>query len=172
MKTRLSMHRQLLVVMIAALLSVPAALAQDSAFTTPAGQQVTLSTFQGKVVLMVFSGVQDPQCREEFKLLTSLAERYNGKPVALFWISINPVSALGNDRLKAPCGPAGPVAILRDPSQAAFKRFSKDQSQIPVVIILDQKGQPYGEPLGGFNPDSDFVNALAGIIDSLLSQAK
>jgi hypothetical protein len=158
--------------MITALLTLPVALAQDSVFTTPAGQQLSLSSLQGKVVLMVFSGVQDPQCREEFKLLTSLAERYNSKPVALFWVSINPMNAQGNDQLKTSCGPAGSVSVLRDPSQAAFKRFTKGQNQIPVIVILDQKGQAYGEPLGGFNPDSDYVNTLAGVIDSLLSQAK
>ena len=71
-----------------------------------------------------------------------------------------------------PCGPVGSVVVLGDPSQAAFKRFSKNQSQIPTVVILDQKGQLHCDPIGGFNPDSDFVNTLAGIIDSLLSQAK
>lgn len=172
MQSKPSICASILVAAIAAGLMAPAVLAQDIAFTTPAGQQVTLSGMQGKVVVMFFSGTQDPQCRDEFKALDALAERYSGKPVTFCWVGINPISAVSNDRLKAPCGPVGSVVVLRDPSQAAFKRICKNQTQIPTVAIMDQKGQVHGDPIGGFNPDSDFVNTLAGIIDSLLSQAK
>jgi len=160
------------VLIFVACVSVVTALGQDTAFITPAGQQMTVSSMQGKVAVMIFSGTQDPQCGDEFKVLNNLGERYNGKPVIFCWVSINPASAVTNDRLKAPCGPVGSVIVLRDPSQAAFKRFSKNQAQVPTVIILDQKGQVQGEPIGGFNPDSDFVNTLGGIIDSLLAKQK
>lgn len=158
-------------ILLACLLS-PAGLAQEVEFVTPGGQRVAVSSMQGKVAVLLLSGTQDPQCRDEFKTLNGLAERYSGKPVSFYWISINPTSAVANDRLKAPCGPVGSVTVLRDPSQAAFKRFAKNQSQIPILVILDQKGQVHGEPIAGFNPDSDFVNTLAGIIDSVLSQPK
>ena len=158
-------------IIIACLLS-PAVLAQEIEFVTPGGQPVPLSSMHGKIAVLLLSGTQDPQCRDEFKTLNGLAERYNGKPVSVCWISINPASAVSGDRLKAPCGPVGSVTVLRDPSQAAFKRFAKTQSQIPVLVIMDQKGQVYGEPIAGFNPDSDFVNTLAGIIDSALAQPK
>jgi peroxiredoxin len=172
MKSKLSISRSILAMIIAACLAAPVALGQDTAFTTPSGQQVTLSSLQGKVVIMFFSGVQDPQCRDEFKALNALAERYAGKSVSFCWVSISPVNAVSNDRLKAPCGPPGSVTVLRDPSQAAFKRLCKNQNEIPTVVVLDQKGQVRGDPISGFNPDSDFVNTLAGIVDSLLSQRK
>jgi hypothetical protein len=154
---------------LAACLVVPVVLGQDSGFTTPAGQQVPLSSLQGKVVTLFFSGTQDPQCRDEFKALNSLAERFNGKSVSFCWVSVNSLSSASNDSLKAPCGPVGSVVVLRDPAQVMFKRLAKNQSQIPTVVILDQKGQIFGDPIAGFNPDSDFVNTLAGIIDSLLA---
>jgi len=144
---------------------------QDIALTTPEGRQAPTSTFQGKVVVMFFSGVQDPQCRDEFKTLNSLAERYKGKAVTVSWVSINPPGVMGNDRLKAPCGPPGSVVVLRDATQAAFKRFSKGQNDVPIVVVLDEKGQVHGDPLFGFNPDSDFLNGLAAIVDELLNQA-
>jgi len=168
----LSTLRTVFFSILAASLFVPAALGQDPVFTTPAGKQVTLSSMQGKVVTLFFSGTQDPQCRDEFKALNSLAERFTGKPVSFCWVSVNPASAVSNDRLSAPCGPVGSVVVLRDPAQAVFKRLAKNQSQIPTLVILDQKGQVYGDPLAGFNPDSDFVNTLAGMIDSLLVQQK
>jgi len=172
MAPELSIRKSIVVSIVAVCLLVSPALSQDLAFTTPAGQQVTLSSMQGKVVVMFFSGIQDPQCRDEFKVLNNLAERYAGKPVAFYWVAINPLNSASNDRLKAPCGPVGSVIVLRDPAQAAFKRFSKNQSQIPTVVILDQKGALRCDPFAGFNPDSDFVNTLAGIVDSLLAQQK
>jgi len=172
MASQSSIRNSITVSIIAACFLVSTALGQDLAFSTPGGQQVTLSSMQGKVVIMFFSGTQDPQCREEFKALNNLAERYAGKPVAFYWVAINPVTAVSNDRLKAPCGPVGSVVVLRDPAQAAFKRFSKSQSQIPTVVVLDQNGAMHGEPFAGFNPDSDFVNTLAGIVVSLLAQQK
>jgi len=169
---RHSVRTPISALVIAACLSTPLVQAQDVVFGTPTGQQIPLSSMQGKVVVMFFSGTQDPQCRDEFKALNGMAERYSGKPVSLYWVSINPVNIASNDRLKAPCGPVGSVVVLRDPSQAAFKRFVKSQAQVPMVVILDQKGQPHGEAIGGFNPDSDFMNGLAAVIDSLLAQQK
>jgi hypothetical protein len=172
MTRRLSTLRTELFSILAVALACPALLAQDAGFTTPAGQQVPLSSMQGKVTTLFFSGTQDPQCRDEFKALNSLAERFTGKPVSFCWVSVNTMSSASNDRLKEPCGPIGSVVVLRDPAQAIFKRLAKNQSQIPTLVILDQKGQVYGDPIAGFNPDSDFVNTLAGIIDSLLAQQK
>ena len=172
MRRRLSTLGTVFFSILTVALAGPAVLAQDDAFTTPAGQQVTLSSMRSKVVILFFSGIQDPQCREEFKALNSLGERFTGKPVSFYWISVNPQGAVTNDRLSAPCGPVGSVVVVRDSGQVVFKRLIKNPSQIPTVVILDQKGQVYGDPIGGFNPDSDFVNTLAGMIDSLLAQQK
>jgi peroxiredoxin len=131
------------------------------------GSAVASSSLRGKVVVLVFSGVQDPQCRNEFKALNSLAERYRGKEVGIFWVSVNPTS-VPDDRLRAPCGPTGAVTVLRDPSQGVFKRFSGAAPQLPTTVILSKQGQPQGEPRGGFSPGDDFVNDLALVIDSLL----
>ena len=172
MRSKALNYGSILGALTAICLMAPAALWQDLAFATPAGEPVTLSSMQGKVVVMFFSGTQDPQCRDEFKALNGLAERYRARPVSFCWVSINPVGSVSNDRLKAPCGPVGSVTVLRDPSQSALKRFAKNQSTIPTVVILDDKGNVHGDPISGFNPDPDFANTLAGIIDSLLSQGR
>jgi hypothetical protein len=113
-------------------------------------------------------GVQDPQCRDEFKALQSLADRYRGKDVSIYWVSVNSPAEASDERLKAPCGPTGSIAVLRDPGQAAFKRFAG--KQLPTIVVLNREGQPARQPRGGFNPNSDFVNDLAAVIDSLLKQ--
>ena len=145
-----------------------AANAQDATFSTTNGSTVSTASLRGRVVVLLFGGTQDPQCRDEFKALGSLAERYRGKNVNIYWVSIDPASVT-NDKLNSPCGPTGSVAVLRDETRAGFKQFAGKKPQLPTIVILNQQGQPQGPPRGGFNPDSDLINELAAVIDGLLS---
>ncbi len=144
--------------------------AQDFSFSTPGGQTVTLSSLRGNVVVLLFSGVQDPQRREGIEALKSLAERYQGKNVKVYWVSVNPANEVTNDQLKNLSSGATSVAVLRDANQAAFKRFSGKLAQLPTIVVLDRESNPFGQPRGGFNPNSDFINDLGSIIDRLLQR--
>ena len=158
----------LVAVMIASVSATASAQQQDLSFVSPDGQTVNLSNLRGKVAILLFGGMQDPQCKDEFKALQSLAERYQDKGVSIYWVSINTPAEAGNDKLKSPCGPAGSVIVLRDQNQAAFKRFGG--RQLPTIVVLNQQGEIHGQPRRGFNPNSDFVNDLAAVIDGLLNQ--
>ena len=153
---------------VMAYLVIPASAQQDFTFTSPDSGTVTLSSMRGNVAVLVFSSVQDPQCRDVFKALGSLTERYQGKNVRIYWVSIDPEKEANNEQIKEPCGPAGQITIIRDPSRVAFKNYGG--RQMPTIVILDKQGQLYGQPRGGFNPNTDFVNKLAAIIDSLLGR--
>ena len=155
---------------IIASLTVAASAQQDFTFLTPDGQTVSLSSFSGKVAVILFGGIQDPQCRDEIKALQSLSDRYQGKAVSIYWISVNTPGEASNEQLKTACGPTGSIVVLRDNNRAAFKRFSGKIQQLPTVVVLNQQGEPQGSPRGGFNPNSDFVNDMAAIIDSLLKK--
>lgn len=141
--------------------------AQDLSFSTPGGETVTLSSMRGNVVVLLFSGTQDPQRREGLKALASLAEQYQGKNVKLYWVSVNSASEVTNDQLKSV---TSSVPVLRDTNQAGFKRFSGKVAQLPTIVVLDRQGNAFGQPRGGFNPNSDFINDIASIIDGLLQR--
>lgn len=155
--------------MVAAFMVLPVSAQQDLTFLSPDGQSVPLSSLRGKVVVLLFGGIQDPQCRDEFKALESLAERYQGKDVKIYWVSVDP-SSVSNARLANPCGPVSSVIVLRDQNQAAFKRYGTKVAQLPTIVVLDQQGSVQGQPRGGFNPNSDFINDMAAILDNLLKQ--
>jgi peroxiredoxin len=155
---------------LTAIFAVTASAQQDFTFTTLDGQSVSLAAQRGKVVVLLFSGVQDPQCRDAIQSLGSLAERYQGKPVSIYWVSVNSPTEASNQQLKQTCGPVGSVIMARDANQAAFKQYAGKRPQLPTVVVLNQQGQAQGQPRGGFNPNSDFVNDLAAIIDGLLSK--
>jgi peroxiredoxin len=139
--------------------------AQDFSFSTPDGSAVALSSFRGNVVVLLFSGIKDPQRREALKALQELAERQQGRNVKICWVSINNESEMSNDLLRNASTSAKSVSILRDANQAAFKKFCGKVGQLPSIIVLDRQGSPLGEPRGGFNPNSDFINDLSSMID-------
>src|SRR5438105_515823 len=114
---------------------------QDFTLTTLDGQSVSLAGLRGKVVVLLFSGVQDPQCRDAAQALASLAERYQGKPVSLYLVSINSVGEANDASLKQTCGSPGSVILARDPNQAAFKQLGGKRPQLPTVIVLNKQGQ-------------------------------
>jgi len=141
---------------------------QDFSFATPNGQPVSVSSIRAKAMVLLFSGVQDPQRREGLKALESLAQRYQGKDVKVCWICVNPAADMSDAQL-ASFGAATPhVTVLRDANQTAFKRLSGKLAQLPTVVVLDRQGNAIGQPRGGFNPNSDFINDLASTIDGLL----
>lgn len=151
---------------IAIISCVGAARAQDFSLTTPAGDAVSGSSMRGKVIVLLFSGIQDPQRREGLKALEALGERFQGKDVKVCWVSVNSATDMSNDQLKA--AGSGSIVVLRDANQASFKRFSGKLAQLPTIVVLDRQGNPFGQPRGGFNPNSDFINDLASTIDKLL----
>lgn len=51
------------------------------------GEKLTLTSFRGKVVVMVFWGAWCPICREQFPAEKELAKKYAGKPVALLGVN-------------------------------------------------------------------------------------
>ena len=144
--------------------------AQELALSGSDGRPVAAGNLRGRVVVLMFSGIQDPQCRDEIKSLESLAERYQNKPVSIYWVSINSTAELSDDKLKRPCGLTTSIAGLRLSDVNALKRMSGRNAALPTVIILDKAGQPYGQPRSGFNPNSDFVNDIADLVDSLLAR--
>lgn len=162
------LNKLLAVTAILSCLVATAVAQQDFSFTTSSGQIVPISSMRGKVLVLLFSGVQDPQRREGLKALASLGDRYQGKDVKVCWVSVNSPSELTDEQLKSMGGTATSVMVLRDTNQAAFKRFSGKLAQLPTVVILDREGNPVGQPRGGFNPNSDFINDLASTIDGLL----
>jgi peroxiredoxin len=155
---------------LVAALAVAASAQQGFTLTTLDGQSVSLAGMRGKVVVLLFSGVQDPQCHDAAQALSALAERYQGKPVSIYLVSINSVGEANDASLKQACGPTGSVILARDANQSAFKQLGGKRPQLPTVIVLNKEGQAQGQPRGGFNPNSDFVNDLAAIIDSQLGQ--
>jgi peroxiredoxin len=142
---------------------------QDNAFETTSGENLKLSSLKGKVVVLVFSSTQDPQCRDEFKSLAVLGARYADKNVAIYWVSTDPAAKHSDRQFVDTCGPADGIVILHDRDRAAYKRYSGKDPRIPIIVVIDKNGELGRRPLEGFNPEPEFVDTLGSLIDGLLA---
>jgi hypothetical protein len=158
------MKKILFVILLLSAFAINASAQQGgAAFITTTGETLTTMDLRGKVVVMVFSAVNDPQCRDEFKMLQTLSDRYSrSNKVELFWVSTDAVDG----QWKTPCGSTGGIKVVRDPNRAAFRQFGA--RQLPTIVILNPQGGVVGGARGGFSPNANFTSDLASAIDALL----
>ena len=133
---------------------------------------VSLSEWQGKIIVLSFGGTWVPLAAKELPALQKLADRYAARGVPVYWVSVNSATPGGkgymsNADLKAFAEKNGfRVMVLRDADRAAYRAFCVDA--LPTVVILNKDGQ-VARKLVGFDPDqSEAYAAVMKELDQLL----
>ncbi len=136
------------------------------------GQTVNLNDLRGKVVVMSFGGSWVPLASKELPALQKIADRFAGRDVQVYWISINSAKPGGRNfasdaDLKAFAQKHDlRVTVLRDPDQEAYRAFGLDA--VPTVVILDQEGKVVRKHVG-FGPDQgESYNKIIRDLEQLL----
>lgn len=139
--------------------------------------QVTLRTLdggtfnpvgQGKVVVLSFGATYVPLASKELPALQKLADRYAGRGVDFYWVSINSAkpgarNAATDAELRAFAQKAGlKIGVLRDADQAAYRAFGGDG--LPTIVVIGRDGHAAFKR-AGFDPDQpepygDVIRAL------------
>ena len=101
---------------------------QDFSFSTPDGQTLNLSGLRGNVVVLLFSGVQDPQLREELKATFC---------ISLNCLAVNPAKAKGffHRIVIRHAGLAGFFLVIDEP-YLVFARVVFLQPFSPLIAVL------------------------------------
>ncbi len=156
------------------LLAVMSASAQVSAqLRSLDGQWVSLSDYRGKVVVVSFSARGIPLTRMELPQLQRLAEKYEGRDVAVLWVSINSTSAkaqsyASDEDLKTLTKNYPGLTVLRDPEGLYYKQFGTNA--LPTILVLDRQGRLSGQPQAGIDPQSNLSVELSPLINRLLAE--
>jgi len=135
---------------------------------TTSGGSMAVADMRGRVVVLFFGGIVDPQSPEELPFLARLATKYQGKNVEVHWVSLDPASTTDAElgTFAAKNGFKG--SILRDSGDVLRSAGTGKRPQLPTIVVLDPNGAIAGRPLGGFDRDVDFVSRLSAIIDPLM----
>ncbi|MFN0123537.1 MAG: peroxiredoxin family protein [Blastocatellia bacterium] len=155
-------------------LSISIGLAQTSSVSmrTLDGDSFSLEAQRGKVVVLAFGATWVPLSAKELPALQKFADKYNGRNVEFYWVSINSLKQGGRSfaadtDLKAFATKHGlKMPILRDPDQAAYKSMGVES--LPTVLIIDRAGK-ISHRQTGFDPDqADGYGEAAQALDKLL----
>jgi peroxiredoxin len=100
------------------------------------GKDVSLSQFQGQVVMLNFWASWCGPCRTEMPLLESIYKKYNKLGFTMLGVNVEPDSNAAVDWLKQT-----PVSfpILFDRDSKVSKLY--DVSGMPSTVIIDRKGK-------------------------------
>ena len=134
-------------------------------FRSTDGRAVDLASERGKVIVLSFSATWAPLAAKELAALQKLADTYTGRPVSVYWVSINSTKqgaknyAADGDLQTFASRNGFRGVVMRDPEQAAYK--SLGLNSVPTIVVLDKNGALVRKHVG-FDPDRD--DALNDVI--------
>src|SRR6266478_8183232 len=136
------------------------------------GQTITSASLHGEVVVLAFGASWLPLSRTQLQGIRKLADEYSDRGVVVYWVSTeseDPKSKnfATDEQLRAFAQKYGlKVTVLRDPDGVTSKKFGIDQ--LPSIVIIDKQGNPFGEPIGGLDPNGNLAGQLAKSLDKVL----
>jgi hypothetical protein len=137
------------------------------------GSRVDVQGQRGKVIILAVGASWLPLSGKQAEYANSLAKRYAGRDVAVYFVSTDSTNAksknfASNDDIKkfATANKLN-VTILRDADGAAtLKKFNIDQ--LPSFVVLDKNGNMVGQAFGGIDPNYDITTPISKAVDKLL----
>jgi len=137
-------------------------------FRSTDGQAVDLANERGKVIVLSFSATWAPLAAKELAALQKLADTYTGRPVTVYWVSINSAKQGAKNYVADADLPSFASrsgfrgVVMRDPEQAAYK--SLGLNSVPTIVVLDKTGAAVRKHVG-FDPDRD--DALSDVTQAI-----
>ncbi len=132
------------------------------AFSLPpvaGGENVTLESMKGKVVVLDFWASWCRPCIKAFPELSSIQQHYGAKGVKVITVSIDEEVASA----RAKIGKGQQFLPLHDGDQAVAERYGVGDS-LPATIVIDRTGTVRFAKIGGSVPPAK----LRQVIESLL----
>src|SRR6266478_23811 len=136
------------------------------------GQTISSESLRGEVVVLAFGASWLPLSKTQLQGVRKLADEYSDRGVVVYWVSTeseDPKSKnyANDEQLRAFAQKYGlKVTVLRDPDGVISKKFGIDQ--LPSIVIIDKQGNPFGEPIGGLDPNGNLAGQLAKSLDKVL----
>lgn len=140
--------------------------------TKPAGDQILLSSFKGKVVVIEFLFVGSPHCLTLAEMLNKLQGDLGSRgfqPVAIAFGPHSDAAMVGHivERL----GLNYPVGYSTSSDVDAYLgREASEKLKIPQMVVIDRKGIIRAATGGGADTRLEDEAALRTLVDSLLNE--
>ena len=143
----------------------------EFAVQMPAGGQVLLSQYKGKVVVLEFAFTTCPHCQASARLLTQLSKEYGPKGFQPLAVAFNDMAGVLVPDFVKQNGVTFPVgSSLRDPVLNYLQLSSDARLSVPQIVVIDRKGMIRQQSLTA-NDDKTATEAnLRNMIETLLKE--
>jgi thiol-disulfide isomerase/thioredoxin len=131
-----------------------------------AGEEVNLSAYKGKVVMINFWASWCEPCREEFEELIYLQEKYGAKGLKVFAVNLAEMKPRIEQFLKGNTIAENAIEILQDRNSTTYKTWKA--RGIPTTFLIGRNGKVEGMWIGAID-DADST-AVKEKIETLLKQ--
>ncbi|MFE9426700.1 TlpA family protein disulfide reductase [Kitasatospora sp. NPDC006697] len=118
------------------------------------GKPVTLSDYQGKIVVVNIWGSWCSPCRAEAKGLEQAYEKYQGQGVQFLGINTRDTDPTNAKRFEDVNGIQYPSIYDPDGTQILkFPKGSLNPQSIPTTMVIDRQGRVAARAMKGLTPD-------------------
>jgi peroxiredoxin len=139
--------------------------------TDPAGKQILLSSFKGKVVVIPFMFTTCPHCQREAQMLTKLQKEFEGRGLQVVGTTFNDSNGPMAAQFIKEFGIGFPVGFSSRDSVISYLGLSvMDRWVVPQVAVIDKKGMIVAQSEAGGTPALQDENYLRTLIDKLLKE--
>ena len=111
----------------------------EARFNTLNGSEVSLKTWQNKIIVLNFWATWCPPCREEMPELSKMQDQYKNQNLVIIGLSTEDLDTTKNFIAEHPVS----YPVLAGDMQAMnfAESLGNNQSILPYTVVIDQKGQ-------------------------------
>ena len=129
------------------------------------GEEVSLSDFEGKVVILDFWATWCPPCVKEIPHFNELVKKYGEKGLVILGISVDQGGKDAVLKFKRKTDINYPVLIVNDKTYAKYQSYlpKDERGGIPFTFVLDRVGNIRNHFVG-YRPLEVFVNVIEPLL--------
>jgi peroxiredoxin len=137
----------------------------------PAGGQLLLSQYKGKVVVLEFAYTTCPHCQASARLLTQLYKEYGPRGFQPVAVAFNDMAKMLVPDFVKQNGVTFPVgSSLRDPVLNYLQLSPDERLSVPQLVIIDRKGMIRQQSLPSMDEKIGTEANLRNMIETLLKE--
>ncbi len=135
------------------------------------GQQISLGSYRGKVVALLFVSTTCPHCKETCRLMNRLQNEYGPRGLQTVAVAFNQMARMLVPEFVQSAGVTFPVGYDDwDSVAGVLQRPTILQTYVPIMVFIDRKGLIRGQYLGDDKFFSDQEKNIRSMLEKLLKE--
>ena len=135
------------------------------------GKQLLLSSYRGKVTVLMFVSTDCPHCVETCRVMETFQKEYGPRGLQTLAVAFNPMAIMLAPEFAKSAGATFPVGYdERDPVFSYLQRSTSLRTYVPIMVFIDRKGTVRGQFMGD---DQFFTNRdsnIRSMLDKLIKE--